>query len=107
MKDRPDLNAGGFPKSEGHYADTARTDNRSVKQIFQDIVDHVSDIIRSEIQLAKTEVRQDVIHYMKAGALLGIAAVLVLYAVGFVLLGIVYGLQPLMPGWQPFSLAWR
>jgi hypothetical protein len=83
MKDRSDVN----------------TDGRSIKQIVQDIVNHVSDIIRSEVRLAKAEVRQDLVHYAKAIAFIGIAGVLAFYALGFVLLGAVYGLQDVVPTW--------
>ena len=83
MKDRSDVN----------------TDGRSIKQIVQDIVNHVSDIIRSEVRLAKAEVRQDLAHYAKAIAFIGIAGVLAFYALGFVLLGAVYGLQDVVPSW--------
>ena len=79
--------------------DAAHSDGRSIKQILQDIVNHVSDIIRSEVRLAKTEVQQDATHFAKAGRWIAVAAVLVFYAVGFVLLSAVYGLQGVMPSW--------
>jgi hypothetical protein len=88
MKDRSDINTNRFS-----------SDGRSIKQIVQDIVNHVSDIIRSEVRLAKAEVRQDVAHYARAIAFIGAAGVLAFYAVGFVLLGAVYGLQDVVPTW--------
>ena len=90
MKDRRDLNTTGFNESR---------DGRSIKQILQDIVNHVSDIIRSEVRLAKTEVRQDATHYATAGTWVGAAGVLALFAIGFVLLSAVYALQDVMPPW--------
>jgi len=96
MKGRPDVNTTSHESGVGG-ADIR--DGRSIKQILQDIVNHVSDIIRSEVQLARTEVRQDLMHYGKASTLIGIAGVLLFYAVGFVLLSAVYALQAVMAPW--------
>src|SRR5262245_3827305 len=90
MKDRRDLNTTGFNESR---------DGRSIKQILQDIVNHVSDIIRSEVRLARTEVRQDATYYATAGSWIGGAGVLALFAIGFVLLSAVFALQEVMPSW--------
>jgi uncharacterized membrane protein YqjE len=79
--------------------DITRSDSRSVKQILEDIVNHISDIVRSEVRLATTEVRQDLLDLAKAGLLIGIAVVLMLYGVGFVLLGGVYALQNAVSPW--------
>jgi len=75
------------------------SDGRSIKQILHDIVNHVSDIIRSEVRLAKTEVRQDLSHYKNAGIFLGVAALLGFYAVGLLLLGAVYALATVVAAW--------
>src|SRR5262245_8092574 len=87
MKERSDIHSG------------SPSDERSLKQILQDIVNHISDIIRSEARLAKTEIRQDVSEYAHAGSFVGIAAVLGLFAIGFVLLSAVYALQLTLPLW--------
>jgi len=99
MKDRRDIYTTGFSESRVRDGDTTRSDGRSIKQILQDIVNHVGDIIHSEVRLAKTEVRQDVTHFAKAGTSIGVAGVLALYAVGFILLSAVYALQGVMPSW--------
>jgi uncharacterized membrane protein YqjE len=75
------------------------SDARSIRQILQDIVNHVTDIVRSEVRLATTEVRQDVAHCGRAAAVIGIAAVLGFYAVGLICLSAVYALQNVMPSW--------
>jgi len=98
MKERPDVNTNTSHESRVGDRDTIR-DGRSIKQILQDIVNHVTDIFRSEVQLARTEVRQDLMHYGKASTLVGIAAVLLFYAVGLLLLGAVYALQSVMDPW--------
>jgi hypothetical protein len=97
MKDRRDANT--IHESMARDEHATRSDGRSIKQILQDIVNHVGDIIRSEVRLAKTEVRQDVTHYAKSSAFIGVAGVLMLYAVGFVLLSALYALQGVMPSW--------
>jgi uncharacterized membrane protein YqjE len=97
MKDRRDTTS--LRESRTREEDAVPSDSRSIKQILQDIVKHVSDIMRSEVRLAKTEVRQDVTHYAKTSAFIGVAGVLTLYAVGFVLLSLVYALQGVMPSW--------
>src|SRR5262245_59471077 len=74
-------------------------DSRSIKQLLQDIVNHVGDIIHSEVRLAKTEVRQDVTNVAKAGSWVGVAGILSLFTVGFLLLSGVYALQTVMPSW--------
>jgi uncharacterized membrane protein YqjE len=70
----------------------ARSSGRPISQIVQEILDHVTEIIRSEFRLARVEVRQDLRFVAKAFLLLAVAVVLSLYALGFVLLGVVYGL---------------
>jgi hypothetical protein len=98
MKDRRDPNP--FNESRTRAEDAPRSDGRSIGKILQDIVNHVSDIIRSEVRLAKTEVRQDVTHYAKTSAFIAVAGVLMFYAVGFVLLSVVYALQDVMSSWS-------
>ena len=97
MTDRTDRSS-RFSESRYRGEDT-RSDGRSIRQIFQDIANHVSDIIRSEVRLATTEVRQDVAQYGRAGAFIGIAAVLAFYAVGLIFLSAVYALQDVVASW--------
>jgi uncharacterized membrane protein YqjE len=94
MRERPDIHT-----ISSHESHTASSDSRSVRQILQDIVNHISDIFRSEVRLAKTEVRQDMLKLAKTASFIGIAAVLMLYAVGLVFLSAVYALQLVLPAW--------
>src|SRR5215468_12426742 len=98
MKERQDAYTNTAHESRVGGEENTR-DGRSIKQLLQDIVNHVSDIMRSEVQLARTEVRQDLMHYGKASTLIGIAGVLLLYAVGFLLLSAVYVLQAVLDPW--------
>jgi uncharacterized membrane protein YqjE len=75
------------------------TSDRSFTEVFQDIVRNIQDILRSEIRLAKTEMREEVVKAKSAGTLIGGGAVAGLFAVLFLLLAIVYGLTRVMPDW--------
>jgi Putative Actinobacterial Holin-X, holin superfamily III len=73
--------------------------DRSLSDVFQDIVRNVQEIIRAEIALAKTEVREEAskavasLAWTIVGALSGILAVI------FILWTAVYGLGLLWPMW--------
>ncbi len=99
MQERPDINTNRShePRLDGEY--TARPDGRSFKQLLQDIVSHVSDILRSEVRLAKAEIREDITHYCKASTFIALAGVLMFYAGGLILLSCVYALEGVMPSW--------
>jgi len=99
MKDKRDPSTTSFNESRFHDEGTTRSDDRSIREILHDIVNHIGDVIHSEVRLATTEVRQDLTHYAKTSAFIGVAGVLTLYAVGFVLLSAVYALQGVMPSW--------
>jgi uncharacterized membrane protein YqjE len=99
MKERPDINTSCFSGLRVDREGKTHADGRSLSQILQDIVNHVSNIIRSEVRLVQTEVRQDLTHYVKASSLVGIAGALVFYAVGFLLLSAVYALQSVISPW--------
>jgi hypothetical protein len=66
---------------------------------LQQIVNHVTEIIRSEVRLLRAEVRQDVAQVAKASVFCVIGAVLAFYGLGFVLLGLVYALGRTTPLW--------
>jgi cytochrome c biogenesis protein CcdA len=71
----------------------------SFSQILQEIVRHVTEIIHSEGQLLRAEVREDVTQIAKAGVFFVIGAVFAFQALGFVLLGLVYALGSRTPLW--------
>jgi hypothetical protein len=72
---------------------------RPFSGIFQEIVTHLTEIIRSEIRLARAEIRQDVVQVSRAGVFLLTGALFGMYAFGFVLLAAVYALGNTMPAW--------
>ena len=72
---------------------TSSTDDRPFSQIVQDILAHLTEIVRSEVQLARTEVRADIAQVARAGVFVAIGAIFGLYALGLVLLSAVYALE--------------
>jgi uncharacterized membrane protein YqjE len=79
--------------------DSSLSGGRSISRILEEIVNHVTEIIRSEVRLARTEVRQGVTQVAKASIFFVIGAVFGLFALGFILLGVVYALGSIMPAW--------
>ena len=75
------------------------SDGRSIFTVLQDIVSNIQDIVRLEVRLAKTEVREELAKVQSAGLLLGIGATAAIFSVLFILLGIVYALSRVVPDW--------
>jgi len=72
---------------------------RTFSAILQDIAGHLAEIVRSEIRLARVEMRQDFAQVARASAFLAAGAIFALYALGFVLLGVVYALATSIAPW--------
>ena len=72
---------------------------RPFSQILQEIVHHISEIVRSEVRLAREEVREDVTQVSKSAVYFVIGAVFAFHALGFILLGLVYALGTTMALW--------
>jgi uncharacterized membrane protein YqjE len=72
---------------------------RSFADVLQDIVANIQDIVRAELRLATTEIKQEAAKAADGGRLLGAGAVAALFAVAFLLLSAVYGLALVMPVW--------
>jgi uncharacterized membrane protein YqjE len=73
---------------------------RSLADVFQDIVANVQDIVRSELRLASVEIRQELVKAATAGKVAAAGGVLALFALAFLLLAAVYGLALVMPPWM-------
>ena len=73
--------------------------DRSVSDVLQDIIRNVQEIVRSEVRLAKTEIREEAAKTKSSGLLLGAGAVAAIFALLFLLLTIVYALALVMPNW--------
>jgi uncharacterized membrane protein YqjE len=75
------------------------TGDRSLAEIIKDTLSNVQDIIRSEVQLAKIEVKQEAVKASAAGLMFGAAAVTGFLGLGFCCLCIVYALALVLPAW--------
>jgi len=71
----------------------------SIATLLQDIVGNIQGIIRSEVKLAKAEVTEDATSIGKAAGMLVAGAVLGIYALGILLLFLVYALEGPLPDW--------
>jgi len=63
------------------------------------MISHISEIFRSELKLARTEITAELQRIAKASGFFAAGAVLALYAVGFLLLAAVYALQTVVAPW--------
>jgi MFS family permease len=72
---------------------------RSFAGVVEDIVGNVQGIIRSEVRLAKTEIREETAKAGRASGILGGGAVLALYALGFALLAGFFALEYVVAPW--------
>jgi hypothetical protein len=71
----------------------------SFGRTVRDIIGNAQEIIRSEVQLAKTEIKEEVRGAAKAAGFYAATAICALYAFGLVLLSCVYGLSRLVQPW--------
>jgi uncharacterized membrane protein YqjE len=74
-------------------------EERSVSAVFKDIVRDLQDMVRSEIHLAKVEIREDVRQAVSSSVWLAAGAVGILSAWVFVLWTLAYALATSMPIW--------
>ena len=72
---------------------------RSVPQILEDIASNLTQIVRAEFRLAKTELKEGAEKVAGPGATLGAGVALAFYGLGFLLLAAVYALSLIMAGW--------
>jgi uncharacterized membrane protein YqjE len=98
MIDDPVRSAGG---SLGDYAYSSRNESRDrpMSDVIKDIIANVQDMVRSEIRLAKAELREETSRTMASAKLLGIGAGLGFFAIAFVLATVALLLAMVMPMW--------
>jgi len=85
--------------STDHISDRETSDDRSFSRILKEIVNHFASIIRSELELARTEIGQDMKRVAGAGAFMAFGALVMLYAFGFAGLSAVYALETTLAPW--------
>jgi len=72
---------------------------RSIAEILQDVIGDVQEIIRSEFRLAKAETRVEVSKAAKSSGIVAAGIVLGFYALGFLLLTTMFGLEVALAPW--------
>ncbi len=77
----------------------AAENSRSIADVLQAIVGNVQGIVRAEVRLAKTEIKEEASKTGRAAAMLGAGVVSAIYAVGLLLLAILFALAQAMPLW--------
>ena len=89
-----------FPPRDTRRAEKPQEQpRRPISQVFQGIVANIQEILRSEVALARAEIREDVSRATRSAAYLGTGAVLGLFGLGFLLLAAVYALSLFIPAW--------
>lgn len=80
---------------------TAQTDNRSVADIIGDVASDLSALVRQELELATTELKQEATRAGKGAGMFGAAGLAGHLALIFASLALVY----LLDNWMPAELA--
>jgi hypothetical protein len=73
--------------------------DRSLSDVLHDIIGNVQDIMRSEVRLAKGELRDQVVSAKAWSVLIGAGAVTAMFAILFLLLTAVFSLALIIPLW--------
>lgn len=74
-------------------------DERSLGQIFSDVTEDISTLVRQEMELAKTEIKQEVAQAGKGAGLLAGAGVAGHFVLLFLSLTLMFALDKVMPLW--------
>ncbi|MGH9619481.1 MAG: phage holin family protein, partial [Bryobacteraceae bacterium] len=77
----------------------ALENERPIGEILQDTVNDLSAITRSEIDLAKTELKSEAAELLRVAPLFIIGAVLGLFALGYLLTAALLALVIVIPPW--------
>jgi len=77
----------------------AHDGERSFSDVLENIVGDIQEIIRAEVRLAKTEVREETAKAGRAAGMLGFGAVLALYTGGLLLLTALFALETALAPW--------
>ncbi|HWR53041.1 MAG TPA: phage holin family protein [Bryobacteraceae bacterium] len=88
-----------FPSGAGAGRALERAPERSVADVVKDIVGNIQEIVRTEVRLARAEIREKIAATARASAVLAVGAVIVFYALGFLLVSIYNLLSLAMPFW--------
>ena len=95
MIDGPARSAGG---TLGGYA-YPRQGERPLSDVLKDIIGNVQEMVRSEVRLARVELREEASQSAGAAKLIGIGAGLALFGSAFLLVTVALLLALVMPAW--------
>jgi hypothetical protein len=73
---------------------------RTLPEVLQDVVGNIQEITRSEFQLAKVEITDRMARASGPTKMVGVGSLIALYAIGFILLAVVYKLSTLVEPWM-------
>jgi uncharacterized membrane protein YqjE len=73
--------------------------DRSMPEVLQDIVGNIQEIIRSEVRLAKAEMREQASKAAKASTLLGAGALAGIFSLALILATCTLALAMVVPAW--------
>ncbi len=76
----------------------ASTD-RSFSEVLKDIFGNFEDVLRSELKLAKTEVREEIVSSTRGGGWFAAGLVGALFALAFLLVAAFFALLFVVPNW--------
>lgn len=83
----------------GEYAYAGRPADRSAADLVRDIISNLEEMVRSELRLAKAEIREDTATALSGAKKMAIAAGAGLFAVAFVLWSVAIFLARFLPDW--------
>jgi len=96
MIDDPARSTGG---TLGEYAYRESGRERSMSEVLKDIIANVQEMVRSEIRLARAEIRQEVGRTANSAKMLGVGAGLGFFAAAFALVTVTLLLALVIPAW--------
>lgn len=73
--------------------------NKSLGELFSDLSGDLSNLMRKEVQLAKTEMSENISRTVKNAILLVVAAVFVVFALFALIVAAIYGLSTVVAPW--------
>ena len=77
----------------------AETGQRSIAEVLKDVISGIQQLIRSEIKLAKVEIAESMKPARSSAMFFASAGVCGLFALGFVLLAVMFALEIVLPNW--------
>jgi uncharacterized membrane protein YqjE len=79
-------------------------DERSIGSIVGDAISNLQEIVRTEIELVKTETREEAMTAVRASGLLVGGVIAALYALGLFLLAVAWALSEFMDLWLALGI---